>query len=119
MSTIGSVQPVDHTVRRYDGRTAPSGKYVQKWIIPHLSECARLRGEVVDGVGGDPDHGGEAHADAHALGPLGVRVVLAVLDRLVREDVEYEHGLQCKGKISSVKVRNPMQFLSYNVCRLM
>ena len=91
MSTIGSVQPVDHTVRRYDIRTAPSGK---KPIMPHLSECARLRGEVVDGVGGDPDHGGEAHADAHALGPLGVRVVLAVLDRLVREDVEYEHGLQ-------------------------
>ena len=62
--------------------------------IDHLSECARLRDEVVDGVCGDPDHGGEAHADAHGLGPLGVGVVLAVPHRLVREDVEYEDSLQ-------------------------
>ena len=59
----------------------------------HLSESARLRGEVVDCVGWDPDHGCEAHADAHALGPLGVRVVLAVPHGLVREDVEDEDGL--------------------------
>ena len=61
---------------------------------PHLSECAGLRDEVVDGVCGDPDHGGEAHADAHGLGPLGVGVVLAVPHRLVGEDVEYEDSLQ-------------------------
>ena len=67
-------------------------------MIRHLSEGAGLRDEVVDCVGGDPDHGGEAHADAHGLGPLGVRVVLTVLHGFVREDVEYEDGLQRDAK---------------------
>ena len=63
-------------------------------LAAYLSESARLREEVVYRVAGDPNHGGEAHAESHALGPLGVRVVLAVPNRLVREDVEHEDGLQ-------------------------
>ena len=67
---------------------------VENALCAYLSESAWLREEVVYCVAGDPDHGGEAHAESHALGPLGVRVVLAVPDRLVREDVEHEDALQ-------------------------
>ncbi len=71
-------------------------KHYQKtfYIRCYLHDCSRLSEDVVDGVQGHPDHGREAHAHAHVLGPLRVDVVLAVLHRLVGDHVEDEHGLR-------------------------
>ena len=48
--------------------------------------------EVVEEVCRDPDHGGEGDAEAHALGPPGVLVVV-VGHRRVRDYVVREHAL--------------------------
>ena len=49
----------------------------------NLGNGTGLRENVVDGVDGDPHHGGEADEEANDLGPLGVVIVGPVFDRLV------------------------------------
>ena len=41
----------------------------------------------------DPDHAGQGHAESHPLCPLGVHVVVPILDRGVADAVEDEHSL--------------------------
>ncbi len=49
--------------------------------------------QIVDGVAGDPKHGGEGHDEADAVRPEGVLHV-AVLDRWPADDVEEEDRLK-------------------------
>ena len=63
-----------------------------KYTVNCIPDGARSGDEVVDEVCWDPDHGGEGDAEAHALRPAGVLVVV-VRHRRVRDDVVSEHAL--------------------------
>ena len=65
-----------------------------RFLGHYLHNRSRLGEDVVDGVDGDPHHGGEADAEANDLGPLRVVVVRPVLDGLVGVAVEPEHRLE-------------------------
>jgi len=53
-----------------------------------------LSEEVVDGVSRNPDHGGEGHAEAQAVRPQRVLLVLAVLHRAPEDDIRNEDDLR-------------------------
>ena len=58
-----------------------------------LAKSARSLDQVIDRVGGNPDHGGEADHEAKSLAPSGVFVGLCVTDRGVLDEVEQEDEL--------------------------
>ena len=60
----------------------------------YVSKAAPLREHIVDGVSGNPEHGGERHAEADGVHVERVLDVLAVLERLPHEQVGQEDGLR-------------------------
>ncbi len=62
----------------------------------YLDNGTGLREDVVDGVDGDPHHGGEADEETNNLGPLGIVIVRSVFDGLVWDAVEAKNGLKSK-----------------------
>ena len=65
--------------------------------LTYVSKAPPLRDYVVDGVTGDPEHGGERHDEADCVHVERVLDVLAVLERLPHEQVGQEDGLRRKG----------------------
>ena len=57
----------------------------------YLHYGSGLSEDIVEGVARNPDHGGHRHQETEALRPLGVGVVVTVLDGLVGDAVEDEH----------------------------
>ena len=60
----------------------------------YLFDGSWLGEDVVDGVERDPDHGGEADAQAGDLGPFGVLVVGSIRHWFIRDEIEDKHGLR-------------------------
>jgi len=77
----------------------------------NLDNWTGLSENVVDGVDGDPHHGGEADEEADDLSPLGVVIVRPVFDRLVWDAVESKDGLERKQFIPYIENNNRITFV--------
>ena len=88
---LGKNYPVSYCNLRH--QCDPCNKFPIVRSLTYVSKAPPLRDYVVDGVTGDPEHGGERHDEADGVHVERVFNVLAVLERLPHEEVGYEDAL--------------------------